>query len=197
MPRKTKQKRKLKEKGNYEKCWDYLKESWIYFTTIFFLFLISTSIGILFPIFLKETISKILGEIVKETSDMNFFELLIFIWKNNISTAFFGMILGVILGIFPVLIALFNGYVLGFVAKESIGIGGYLVLIRLLPHGIFEIPALVISLGLGLKLTRFVFSSEPKKQLKYDLENSLRVFLYVVIPLLLIAGIIETILIFI
>ena len=68
---------------------------------------------------------------------------------------------------------------------------GYLILLRLLPHGIFEIPALILSLGLGLKLGFFIFTKNKKKYLKDNLINSLRVFVYIILPLLIIAAIIE------
>ncbi len=123
---------------------------------------------------------------------MSFLQLFVFILQNNLITAFFGLLLGVFLGLFPLLLTFLNGYVLGFVANLSVGIGGFSSLWRLVPHGIFELPALIISLGLGLKLGMFVFSKNPKKQLVYDLENSLRVFLFVILPLLIVAGLIET-----
>jgi len=39
----------------------------------------------------------------------------------------------------------------------SVGIEGYGILWRLVPHGIFELPAVFISLGLGIKLGTFIF----------------------------------------
>ena len=106
-------------------------------------------------------------------------------------TAFLGLISGIFLGLFPLLLTFLNGYVLGFVMRLSVSAVGVGSLWRLVPHGIFELPALIISLGLGLKLGMFIFSKKPIKQLKYDLDNSLRVFFFVIVPLLLIAGFIE------
>lgn len=188
--------RKNRKKGGYNKVWGYLKESRIYFWIIAALFLIAIVIGVIFPVFFQEFIKQLIENLAEKTKDMGFFQLFLFILENNVMTAFLGLLLGLILGLLPLLLVMFNGYVLGFVSGKVAGVEGSGVLLRLLPHGIFEIPALVISLGLGLKLGMFLFSRKPGKQLAYDLENSLRVFIFVIIPLLLIAGLIEAGLIF-
>lgn len=192
-------KKEQKNKRNYKICWNYLKESKAYFLVAFCLFIFSILIGFFVPApqFLADLIQKFIKELVEKTAGMNFYQLLIFILQNNITTAFFGLIFGLVLGLIPLLLTVFNGYVLGYVAGKTAGILGYIQLLRLLPHGIFEIPALILSLGLGLKLGMFVFARKPKLALIYNLENSLRVFLYVILPLLLIAGVIETLAIFV
>ena len=180
-----------KKAGNYKLCWDYLKEGKIYFWVIIGIFLFSAVIGFLFPIFFTETIAEFIAELEEKTAGMNFFSLLVFILKNNTTSAFLGMILGLILGIFPVIMDFMNGYVLGFVSNKAVGEEGFSVLLRLLPHGIFEIPALFLSLGLGLRLGISLFMWDAKKKLVYNLKNSLRVFIYIILPLLIIAAIIE------
>lgn len=182
--------------NNYKKSWDYLKKNKIYFLIVLIIFIISVLVGFLFPVFFIELIRKFVLELADKTENMNFLQLLIFILENNLTTSFFGMLLGVLFGIFPLLLVIFNGYVLGFVSNKTAGALGFSVLFRLIPHGIFELPALVLSLGLGLKLGMFIFSKSKKKYLAENFENSLRVFVYVILPLLIIAGIIETCLIF-
>ena len=71
-----------------------------------------------------------------------------------------------------------------------------MVLWRIFPHGIFELPAVFISLGLGLKLGTFIFQRNKLKAFAEFFWNSLRVFLFIVLPLLIIAAIIEGSLIF-
>jgi stage II sporulation protein M len=105
-----------------------------------------------------------------------------------------GLILGIFFGIFPLLIAMFNGYVLGFVANESVKANGVLILWKLFPHGIFELPAVFISLGLGIVLASKLFKKKGK--LAKDFIEIIRIFLFVVVPLLVIAAIIEGTLIF-
>jgi len=146
------------------------------------------------------------------------------------------MVFGIFLGIFPLIIIIINGYVLGFVANQTAMVFGGGILWRLLPHGIFEIPAIMIAVGLGLKLgislihnciifynknisifllyilivlsilffpisiiiliILTIINRELWGNLRRNLMNSLRAFILVVIPLLVVAGIIEGLLIF-
>ncbi|MBI2629699.1 stage II sporulation protein M [Candidatus Pacearchaeota archaeon] len=199
MAKKQKKLMKMKEKedsSSYMQCWNYLKESKFYIYIIISLFALSILIGFIFPVFFIEAIKSLLKELAEKTQDMNFMQMFIFIFKNNLTTAFSGMIIGLFLGIFPVIITIINGYVLGFVSSKTADSIGAKFIFALLPHGIFEIPALIISLSLGLRLGMFIFAKEKSKSLKYNLENSLRVFILIILPLLFIAGIIETLLIF-
>ena len=183
--------KKYPKTGNYQLCLKYIKESKNYFYAILIIFALSALIGFLFPVFFVDAIKKLIEGLALKTQGMNFFELFVFIFSNNITTAFLSMLLGIVF-IFPLLVGFFNGYVVGFVANKVAGSFGYSILFRLLPHGIFELPALIISLGLGLKIGFFIFAKNKKKYLKYNLTNSLRVFVYIILPLLIIAGIIGT-----
>jgi len=191
-------KNKFSLKKAYKDSWQYIKESkgFIYFIVgIFFIFML---IGFFVPA--SEEITKIILDFIKklleQTSGMSQSELIGFIFLNNLQSSFFGLIFGIVLGIFPVFVAILNGYVLGFVGAMSVKAGGNLVLLKLLPHGVFELPAIFISLGLGLKMGSFIFRKEKGEFFRNCFWNSLRVFLFVVIPLLIIAAIIEGSLIF-
>lgn len=144
-----------------------------------------------------EMIKSFLQELLEKTQDLNAWQMIIFILNNNLKSSFFSMLLGFFLGIFPVLSAFTNGYVLGFVAEKSAILGGPGILLRLLPHGIFEFPAIILSLALGTKFGMFIFAEHGKRKKEFlrRLEQSLRVFLFVVLPLLIVAAIVEGILI--
>ena len=125
---------------------------------------------------------------------MNFIQLFIFIFQNNLKSSFIGLTSGILLGILPLIMIFFNGYLLGFISNKVTQAYNFGVLWRLLPHGIFEIPAIIISLGLGVRIGVSLISTDfkqIKKNLLYHIENSLIVFLFVVFPLLLIAALIE------
>jgi|WetSurMetagenome_2_1015567.scaffolds.fasta_scaffold112749_2 stage II sporulation protein M len=179
---------------NYSLSWKFIKESRNYFFIVSAIFLVFVVIGFFFPIFFIDYINQFIKQIVAQTNGMNSIQLFIFILQNNVSAAFLGLVLGFFLGVMPIFYAAFNGYLIGFVANKVVAVSGGLVLLKLFPHGIFEIPALILSLGLGLRFGMFIFrkKGKRKKDFLYSLENSLRVFLYVIIPLLLIAAIIET-----
>jgi stage II sporulation protein M len=107
------------------------------------------------------------------------------------------LVLGVFLGVVPVLFAIFNGYLLGVVASLTVSQEGFFSLLQLFPHGIFELPAVFISLGMGVKLGSVLFQKNKMKFFKENLSNSATTFLLVILPLLLLAAIIEGALIFI
>ena len=188
-----KKKRGFNLKKEYKQSWKYIKESKNF---------IYISIGIFFAFFIlaffvsptEEILNYIftfIQELLEKTQGMSATELISFIFINNLKSSFFGMTFGVVLGVFPILALIANGYVLGFVSSLTVSEYGVFSLWRLLPHGIFELPALFISLGLGLKLGSFVFQKKKQESFRYFLLNSLRIFLFIVIPLLIIAGIIE------
>lgn len=184
--------------SNFKFGLQYIKNLKNYFLIILFLFLAISLFGFFFPYFFKEQIIKLITELLEKTKDLGPLELISFIIANNIKSAFFGMIFGAFFGVVSLGVAVVNGYVLGFVIKETVNLEGFSVLFRLVPHGIFELPAVIISLALGLKLGMFLFIYKGKnksKEFLIWLKDSVRVFVFVIIPLLVIAGIIEGILI--
>jgi len=186
-------------KEEYKNSWNYLKESKNFIYIIIAVFFVFVLIGFFIPApdSLAEQILKFIEELLEKTQEMSQGELIKFIFFNNLQSSFYGMIFGVLLGIFPVIAAIANGYLLGFVSSISVENNGFLVLWRLLPHGIFELPAIFISLGLGLKFGTFIFQKRKLESFKEYFFNSLKVFFLIIIPLLIIAGIIEGSLMFI
>ena len=182
----------------YKESWNYIKESkkFIYSATgIFFLFLLIWFF-IPTPQFIYDEIVKFIRELMTKTQDMSQIDMVGFIISNNVQTTFLNIIFGAFFGIFPLIDAVANGYMLGFVSSISVNNSGLLSLFRILPHGIFEIPAIFISLGLGLKTGMFIFHKDKIKTFRNYFCNSLRVFLLIVVPLLILAGIIEGTLMF-
>jgi len=173
------------------KSWKYIKETrnFIYFSIlIFFIFAL---VGFVFPNFFRQEIMDFITELLDKTQNLNQFELIKFIFLNNLQSSFMGLIFGIFFGIFPMLILIINGYLLGVVSSMSVTAGGFSVLWKLVPHGIFELIAVFISLGMGIKIGAFVFQKNKSIYIKYNLYNSLRVFILIIIPLLIIAAIIE------
>ena len=101
---------------------------------------------------------------MSETSGLSWIQLILFILFNNLKSSFFGLVFGIFFGIFPSLVAIFNGYVVGFVSNESVRQSGVLILWKLFPHGIFELPAVFISLGMGLKLASKLFERKGNSE---------------------------------
>ena len=136
-------------------------------------------------------ILEFIKELLEKTENMSQSEITKFIFLNNLQSSFTGMIFGIFLGIFPIVVAMLNGYILGFVALLSVSSDGIFVLWRLVPHGIFELPAIFISLGLGLKFGTFIFQKDKPESFRNYFWSSIKTFAFIVFPLLAIAAIIE------
>jgi stage II sporulation protein M len=192
-----KRKKQFSLKEEYKLCWGYIKESDKFIYAAFFIFLFSALIGFFVPVpeLITEKIIALLQELVKQTQNLSFPGLISFIFFNNLQSTFFAIFLGIFLGIYPFISALTNGFLLGFVSFMTLQETGVFDLWRLLPHGIFELPAVFISIGLGLKMWTFIFEKNKAEAFKRYLFNSMRVFFYVIVPLLFTAAIIESILI--
>jgi len=195
---KKKNKKEFNLKEEYNKSWNYLKDSknFIYIIAIIFFTFVLFGFFIPAPEVVVEQILEFIKELIEKTQNMSQGQLIKFIFFNNLQTSFFGIILGLFFGIFPIIAAIANGYLLGFVSSITVESEGGLILWRLLPHGIFELPAVFISLGLGLKFGTFIFQKRKLDSFNEYFWNSIRVFLFVVVPLLAIAGIIEGVLVF-
>lgn len=193
--------------GEYSSAWNFIKESREFIYIVILGFAIFLVIGFFFEdvvqvifhsflgIDLRQSVLSFIEKLVHQTEGMGQGQLIGFIFFNNLQSSFMGMIFGAVLGIFTIFSIITNGYLLGFVASLSVESAGIFVLWRILPHGIFELPALFIALGLGLRLGTFVFREE-KKSFGQNLIDSLKVFLLIVVPLLIIAAFIEGSLIF-
>ena len=180
-------------KKEYKQSWQYVKDSKKFIYTIIGIFFLFTFIGFFIPApqIIQEKIMDFIKELIGQTKNMSQFDLISFIISNNVKSTFFGIIFGAFFGIFSLVGAITNGYLLGFVSFLSVNDGGILTLWKIFPHGIFELPAVFISLGLGLKIGTFAFQKKKLYSFRNYLINSLKVFLLVIVPLLVIAGIIE------
>ena len=199
MKKKTKyRKKEFNLLEEYKQSWKYIKESkkFIYLVIGIFSFFLLVGYFIPAPEEVYQVIMNFLEETLEKVQGMSQIEIIGFLISNNVQSTFFGILYGVIFGIFPLISTIANGYLLGFVLSISLESEGLLTLLKLLSYGIFELSAVFISLGLGIKMGTFIFKKKKFESLARFLINSLRVCLLVVIPLLVIAGIIEGTLIF-
>ncbi len=114
--------------------------------------LLSVSIifGLLFPDFLKEFQDEIIKSILTQVQGKDFFEVTFFIIQNNLRTSFFGFLLGITF--LPVIAILINGFFIGTTLRIATERYSPLIIWRLFPHGIFELPAIILSFSYGLKI---------------------------------------------
>ena len=86
------------------------------------------------------------------------------IFFNNAIKSILVIFLGAFFGLFPIFFLVVNGMILGFVIQLSLdGTANVsvwdLIFKGLLPHGILEIPALIVAGAYGLRLGRLLFST--------------------------------------
>ena len=137
-----------------------------------------------------------LSENVKDFSDsyplwVSFLLFFFVIFLNNAFTCFIDILSGPLAGVVPLFSAFVNGGLVGWFVQQEGGI----VLVAIIPHGIFEIPAFLISTAIGLRVGREVFRSRGERYLGGEMKMGLWVFLTLILPLLVIAAIIESTLI--
>lgn len=175
--------------------WLLIKQQKRFIFAIIGLFLAGSFIGFIEADTFRPYFNELIGEIIDKTEGLDFLEMFWFIFSNNLTSSLFALVLGTLLGIFPIFHALFNGALLGYVYSEASSLVGYGVIWRLFPHGIFELPAIFISLGLGLYIGSALFSKNKIFNLVTRLKKSLTVFITIVFILLSIAALIESALI--
>ncbi len=168
---------------------------WVYLAT--FLFGVGLAIGLTTPAGLGlpyeymaglEELSRFLVPFSPVTA--------VIIFIKNVVALSIGFIFSPVLCLVPVLTLTVNGWLIGFISvvvaqKESVGY----ILAALLPHGVFEIPALIIAqaaaLNFGVMAMLALFKKERRGLLLSHLRRNLK-YLIIACALLLPAAIIET-----
>ncbi len=115
--------------------------------------------------------------------------IILAIWKNNLTVCFLNYIIG-FLSLFVIVV---NSYILSYVLYKF-GLKTFIFLV--LPHGVIEIPALILSASGGILLNigiiNFLINIKfgESREVLYYIKESLKLLLLSII-LFLIAGIVE------
>lgn len=188
-------KKQLRALGDF---WREEYGRWVGMTAVAFLVLVVLSYiaGQLFPE-IPATVLTYFNEVVADSGivrdDGSFSALALF--GNNLRAMVLSTLYGFIPFLYlPALSMGVNAILLGMVASSVNG-QWLLLAAGILPHGIFELPALCLSLAAGLclcqNINRYIRKNE-KGIMKPLLLNILRVTGLVVIPLLVVAAIMES-----
>ncbi len=166
--------------------------TWLFFGSAIFGFIVAN-------LSLNEARSLIeeLSEGLSFAKDLSFLPLFLFIFFFNSVTSFLAVVLGTLFGLYPLFVVFLNGQILGVVIAVFLPEMGILkILGSLVPHGIFEIPAFLFAASLGIYLgEKFYISQNEKKEFKKYFKKSVLKFSKIVLPMLLLAALIETALI--
>lgn len=168
-----------------------------FFLFSFLFFLFSAILGFLGAKFFPDRalyILTILKAIAGEVATWERFKQFVFVVLNNSFLLFLIPFLSSFFGIFPILVLFSNGAVLGaliFFLKGSLPIS--LFLISILPHGILEIPILILSCAWGLKIAKKTFNFVLAKEsgLRKEIFLATTFFFKILIPFLALAALIE------
>jgi stage II sporulation protein M len=115
----------------------------------------------------------------------------VLIFLRNFFAVSFSLLTGALLGIVPFVAAAVNGVLVGVVISYGMKTGLLAVLGRLLPHGIFELPAIFLSWGMGIWLGAWPFRRDTHETFCERLRGVLGVLFLIIVPLLMIAAVIE------
>lgn len=139
---------------------DHPSEKKLHFNNLFPYILAATAIlilsiitGLLTPLRLADSTIEELKQILQPLGTLNTPTLFFIIFLNNAVKALGAILLGILLGLPSIFFIGANGFILGLVVsalKTNVGYG--LIVGSLAPHGIIEIPLLVLSTSLGLSI---------------------------------------------
>jgi stage II sporulation protein M len=120
--------------------------------------------------------------------------LFLMIFFNNAIKTFITMIAGLFFGIAPAVTLFANGYLLGivwFIVGQDTSTAHMLSL--LLPHGIIEVPIILIASAFGFWLgKRYTLKLWRREPIAVHIKEAVRIFFYYLVPLLFVSAGIET-----
>ena len=119
--------------------------------------------------------------------------IFLFIVFNNVFKSFLWMVLGTLGGIPPLFFAVLNGFFLGnFSYSFSLEYSLAFTAAALIPHGIIEIPTILLSSAAGMALGYALINRfRGSGGLGQEFRRALRLFVTKIVPLLVISAVIE------
>lgn len=155
--------------------------------------------GLLFPQQAAQVLNAFMEQaeqsgVIDEAGQMSVFSLLLNNWRAMLLSAAYGFIPFLFL---PIISLLSNGALLGLLGALVYSQGSSLLFFAagILPHGVFELTALVLSIACGVTLCRnmcdLAVSNQKRVPLPSLLEDLLRVLVLLVAPLTVAAAFIE------
>ena len=137
-----------------------------------------------------------LEEIMGGLPDLEGFDLaqiFFFIVFNNVTKTFFWMVLGVMGGLPPLFFVVLNGFFIGhFSYNVALDYGLGFIAAALIPHGVVEIPTILLSSAAGMGLGYALINRlRGKGDLRAEFGKALRLYFTKVLPLLVLAAVLE------
>lgn len=148
----------------------------------------------LYPEYAMQSVSG-LEEIVQMLEGLSALEIMLVIFINNTIAMFIAILFGIALGIVPLLVLILNGFIVGTIVRMLLAETGLAFIIAgLVPHGIIEIPLLLLSTSIGMRIGYEVLRALAGKtsDIKGEFIKGMKLFFYWMVPLIFLAALIET-----
>ncbi len=173
------------------------RETIFYFKALGLLLGVAFAFGFLsaylYPEAAQETVTAVAEEF-GVLDELTLFEIFMLIFLNNAFKSFVVMVLGIAFGVLPVIFILLNGYAIGIIVAVSLAQSGVaVVLFGTVPHGIFEVPAVLVAASYGVLLgEKALYRIKHGESLGVHVYAAIGKFSRYVVPFLALAALIET-----
>jgi stage II sporulation protein M len=162
-------------------------------TSIFF---VSLVLGTLIGQNTVEGFMRQFGAVLEPLAPMGNVSILLFliIFINNAVKALGLVFLGILLGLPPLLSIGLNGFIIGGLGSALESVKGWrYVIASFVPHGVIEIPMILLATALGLTIgmESLKWLIRRESHVKLQLSDCLRVYLRWILPGLALAAVIE------
>lgn len=175
----------------------YLKSIRIFIGLSVFIFALTTVMGYYAAAVDPELASQWTKELenLKWIMDQPPVLIMLIIFLKNLLASAMAMLLGLGLGLVPLMVVTSNGFLLGIVGYASLQKAGPLFLAAgILPHGIIELPVVLVSIAIGFRLGYLLALTLAREKADVSGETWIAIHLLkcYVVPLLFLAAAIET-----
>ncbi len=138
------------------------------------------------------------GPMTRSMAELTISGMARLVFWNNLKATGFLIAGGVVFGILPMIMVFVNGLLVGMVSGDVVcqGFGLFpFILVGILPHGLFEIPAYIIGGTMGIRLGFNILGYERGRQhgqgLRVIFIDTLIVLVVIILPLLAIGSLVE------
>lgn len=170
-----------------------------YFLILTLIFAASFLAGTIAPSSIRQQMIEVFNAVAGNYRGLGGGALFFNILVQNVMASIFVLISGVFVGIIPTFAIGSNGFGLGVLYRQAAEVSGYSkAALKVLPYGVFEIPALLIAASYGLWLGVMAvrgWRGKGSALLRFHIEHAFRRYFALVFPLLIVAAAIETALI--
>ena len=171
---------------------------YVFFLTV--LFIAASLTGFIAPIPGKVDLLGLLMDSFEPFLTLPPWKMFFVILLNNSAKSFAVLLSGILFGLVPLIAVATNGYILGVAYLFTFGEVGYVQAANaVLPHGVLEMPAIILSACYGLWLgVTFAKRIRRRNMAGFgdQVRHAIRMFFRVAFPLFILVALIETFLIF-